>query len=210
LVSKSQPGRARGRPSAGIRDAILRATYDLIAERGLASLTTKEIADRAGASEASIYYHFADKTALVEGVILGAVLVPLKEFAAVFPKDAEGKSISEALTSYGQKLNAFWERVLPILSAVQADLELRAEFASRITELGYGPHRGVRVVASYLADEQRRGRVRPDLDTRQAAMSFAGACFLSAYQRHMFGQAARRKLPRLDETLKTLVRLIEA
>lgn len=208
-MSNSHPRPARGRPSAGIRDAILKATYDLIAERGLANLTTKEIADRAGASEASIYYHFADKTALVEGVILGAVLTPLKEFAAVFPKDAEGKSISQALTSYGQKLNAFWERVLPILSAVQADLELRAELASRITDLGYGPHRGVRVVASYLEDEQRQGRVRPDLDTRQAAMSFAGACFLSAYQRHMFGQAARRKLPPLEATLKTLARLIE-
>jgi AcrR family transcriptional regulator len=209
LVNKSQPGRARGRPSAGIRDAILKATYEIIVERGLTNLTTKEIADRAGASEASIYYHFADKTALVEGVILEAVLAPLKEFAAVFPKDAEGKSISEALTSYGRKLNAFWERVLPILSAVQADLELRAELASRLTDLGYGPHRGVRVLARYLANEQRQGRVRPDLDTRQAAMSFAGACFLSAYQRHMFGQAARRKLPPLEATLTTLVRLIE-
>jgi hypothetical protein len=51
--------------------------------------------------------------------------------------------------------------------------------------------------------------VRPEVDPRQAAMSFAGACFLSAYQRHMFGAAARRKLPPLDGAVSTLVKLIE-
>ena len=198
----------RGRPSLGVRDAILKATYRLIVERGLTGLTTKEIAEMARASEASIYYHFADKKALVEGVVLDAVLEPLKKFAEIFPKEAEGKTVADALTAYGRKLDAFWGRVLPILAAVQADAELRDGFASRLTDLGYGPHRGVRVVADYLAEQQKLGRVRKEVDPRQAAMTFAGACFLSAFQRHMFGQ--RRKLPPLDSALASLVKLIEA
>jgi len=206
-VSQSHSRRPRGRPSVGIREAILDATYRLVLERGLTGLTTKEIAAAADASEASIYYHFADKTALIEGVILDAVLEPLRAFAAIFPAETEGRSLRHALTSYARKLTAFWERVLPLLAAVQADAELRDEFASRITELGYGPHRGVRAVADYLTEQQRLGHVRKDVDARQAALSFAGACFLSAYQRHMFGP--RRKLPPLDRTLETLVRLIE-
>jgi AcrR family transcriptional regulator len=201
--------RRPGRPSAGVREAILDATLAAISESGLANLTTKEIADRAGASEASIYYHFADKAALVEGVIIDAVLQPLHEFAEIFPRDAEGKTVRDALVGYARMLSEFWQQVLPVLSAVQADVDLREEFAERISALGYGPHRAVRVVADYLAAQQKLGAVRLDVDPRQAAMSFAGACFLSAYQRHAFGTAAGRKLPKLDGTVSTLVTLIE-
>jgi hypothetical protein len=41
-------------------------------------------------------------------------------------------------------------------------------------------------------------------------MSFASACFLSAYQTHMLGAAARRKLPSLEAALAALADLIEA
>ena len=60
-----QPAKRRGRPSAGIREAIVAATLELIEEQGLGGLTTKEVAARAGASEASVYYHFKDKVGLV-------------------------------------------------------------------------------------------------------------------------------------------------
>jgi AcrR family transcriptional regulator len=209
MKEQETPGQ-RGRPSRGVRESILAATLALISDRGLATLTTKEIAERAGASEASIYYHFADKAALVEGVIFDAVLKPLEEFAAEFPREAEGKTVRNALTGYARTLNDFWERVLPVLSAVQADVDLREEFATRITDLGYGPHRGVRVLAQYLEAQQQLGRVRTDVDPRKVAMSFAGACFLSAYQRHMFGAGARKKLPKLENAISTLVSLIES
>jgi AcrR family transcriptional regulator len=203
-------GGSRGRPSQGVREAILAATLLIISERGLAHLTTKEIADCACASEASIYYHFADKAALIEAVIVDSVLRPLEEFAASFPAEAPRKSLRDALVGYGLTLNDFWERVLPVVTAVQSDMELREEFASHLTRLGYGPHRGVRVLADYLADQQTRGVVCADVKPREAAMSFAGACFLSAYQRHMFGAAARRKLPRLEDAIETLVSLLES
>jgi AcrR family transcriptional regulator len=208
-VAEPKTRRPRGRPSQGVRDAIIAATLALIADSGLSNLTTKEIAERAGASEASIYYHFADKAALVEGVIFEAVLKPLEELAAAFPAAAAGKPVRDALVDYGTTLNAFWERVLPIVSAVQSDIELREDFADRIAGLGYGPHRGVRVVSDYLAAQQETGVVRADVEPRGVALSFAGACFLSAYQRHMFGASARRKLPRLEDTIEMLVDLIE-
>ena len=113
--------RGRGRPSEGVREAILGSTLELIDEYGLARLTTKAIADHAGVSEASIYYHFADKPALVEAVVFDAVLGPLREFAASFPARAAGKPVRAALLDYGRALEAFWSKVLPVLSAVQAD-----------------------------------------------------------------------------------------
>lgn len=208
-MAEPETRRPRGRPSQGVRDAIIDATLAVIADSGLSNVTTKEIAERAGASEASIYYHFADKTALVEGVIFDAVLKPLEELAAAFPAEAHGKTLRDALVDYGTTLNAFWERVLPIVSAVQSDVELREEFADHVDGLGYGPHRGVRVVSDYLGAAQGAGIVRADIEPRAVALSFAGACFLSAYQRHMFGAAARRKLPPLEHAIETLVGLIE-
>jgi AcrR family transcriptional regulator len=205
-----QEKRRRGRPSEGVREAILETTLGLIAGDGIARLTTKEIAARAGASEASIYYHFADKHALLEGVVFEAVLQPLRDFAASFADRVAEKSVRDALLDYGGALERFWRRVLPVLSAVQADAELRDHFRDRIRELGFGPHRGVAVVGDYLREQQRAGAVRPDVDTRAAAMSLASACFLSAYQAHMLGPAARRKLPSLDAALTALADLIEA
>jgi AcrR family transcriptional regulator len=200
----------RGRPSEGVREAILQTTLELISGEGIARLTTREIAARAGASEASIYYHFADKNALLEGVVFEAVLKPLREFSASFAERTAGKPVREALLAYGEALERFWRRVLPVLSALQADVELREHFRTRIAELGFGPHRGVAVVSEYLRREQRAGTVRAEIDAGAAAMSFASTCFLSAYQSHMLGPAARRKLPSLEKALATLADLIVA
>jgi AcrR family transcriptional regulator len=199
----------RGRPPEGVRTRILEATLELIGGEGIARLTTKEIAARAGASEASIYYHFADKTALLEGVVVEAVLEPLRTFAASFGERVAGKPVREALLDYGRALERFWRRVLPVLSAIQSDVELRDGFRDRIGELGLGPHRGVRVLRDYLREQQRAGKVRPDVDVQGAALSFAGACFLSAYQGHMLGPAARRKLPALEAAIDALAALLE-
>jgi AcrR family transcriptional regulator len=207
-VASQAEKRPRGRPSEGVRDAILETTLELVTANGLGRLTTKEIAGRAGVAESSIYYHFADKKALVEGVILEAVLRPLREFATSFAEQVEGKTVRDALAAYGGALEAFWARVLPVVSAVQADVDLREHFRDRILELGYGPHRGVRLVADYLAERQRQGQVRPGIDVRGAALSFAGTCFLSAYELHMLGPSARGKLPRVEDAVSTLAQLL--
>ncbi len=55
----------RGRPSRGVREAILTAVRDLIREEGLAAVTTGAVAERAGAAEASIHYHFGGKEQLL-------------------------------------------------------------------------------------------------------------------------------------------------
>jgi AcrR family transcriptional regulator len=193
-----------------VREKILETTLELIRTEGIARLTTREIAARAGASEASIYYHFADKAALLEGVVFEAVLQPLREFAASFADRVAGKPVREALLDYGRALERFWRRVLPLLSAIQADVGLRDHFRARIGELGFGPHRGVRAVGDYLQEQQQAGAVRAEVDPRAAAMSFASACFLSAYQSHMLGPAGRRKLPSVEAALTTLADLIEA
>ncbi|MBP2436206.1 TetR/AcrR family transcriptional regulator [Microbacterium amylolyticum] len=51
-----------------LADALLDAADELLAERGAAALSLREVARRAGVSHNAPYHHFADRTALVNAV----------------------------------------------------------------------------------------------------------------------------------------------
>ena len=61
----------------GRRAQLVDAARQVFIARGLAGARTKEIAERAGVSEAMLYQHFATKTALFEAAVLG----PLEDWA---------------------------------------------------------------------------------------------------------------------------------
>jgi AcrR family transcriptional regulator len=210
VACEPPPERKRGRPPEGVREAIIEATLALIAERGVARLTTKEIAGQAGVSEASIYYHFADKPALIEAVILDGVLAPFQSFTSGFHGRALTVSVEDGLQEFTTALSAFWERILPLLSAVQSDVELRTSFQRRVNRLDLGPHRGVRLIGGFLAAQQAAGRVRRDVDPEESAMLICGACYLMGFQKHMLGAGAKRKLPSLRATVSQLAALLVA
>lgn len=50
------------------RDLILDALTELLSERAADEITTREIAGRAGVSQPTVYRHFPDRTALLEGL----------------------------------------------------------------------------------------------------------------------------------------------
>ena len=50
------------------RDLVLDAFVDLLAERRPDDITTREIAERAGVSQPTVYRHFPDRTALLRGI----------------------------------------------------------------------------------------------------------------------------------------------
>jgi AcrR family transcriptional regulator len=201
--------RRPGRPREGVREAIIATTLDLIADRGVARLTTKELARVGGFSEASIYYHFADKGALLEGAILDGVLAPFQEFAAGFVERAAARTTEDMLLEFMTALTAFWEQVLPLLSAVQSDIELRRRFRTRVSGLDLGPHRGVQLVSRLLAVQQEAGHIRRDVDPAPVAMLICATCYLTGYQRHMLGEKASSLLPSLASTVSSVVVLLQ-
>ena len=50
------------------RDLVLDAFVDLLADRRADEITTREIAERAGVSQPTVYRYFPDRTALLEGI----------------------------------------------------------------------------------------------------------------------------------------------
>ncbi len=53
-----------------LRQALIDAALHLLAVRGIESLTLREVARQAGVSHAAPYHHFADKSALVEALVV--------------------------------------------------------------------------------------------------------------------------------------------
>jgi AcrR family transcriptional regulator len=201
--------RKRGRPSGGARDAIVEATRQLLDEVGLARLTTKEVARRAGVSEASIFYHFGDKTALIAAA-LETSLESLREFAGGLQGRVGAGELEQTLREILRRWEGFFDRALPVVGVVQADSELRPDFRDYMRANDYGVHRGVDVVAEYLRAEQELGRVRPDIDPRAAATMLLGSALLRALQRALLGPRATARLPSPEQNVDALLGAIAA
>jgi AcrR family transcriptional regulator len=190
--------RRRGRPSSGGREAILTATLELLRQRGIAKLTTREVATRAGVSEASVYYHFTDRPGLLQAVFEHG-MQPLE---ALGRQQLSGPDRRRVLARAASALDRFFDQVLPVLMAAQSDPELRDALAAYMTERQLGPHRGVEALSAYLRAEQAAGRVEQGLDVEAASLMLIGSCFTRAVQRQMLGQT--RTLPSLDRVVTAL------
>ncbi len=204
-----EPKRKRGRPSEGAREAILEATLQLLGEEGLARLTTREVARRAGVSEASIFYHFGDRTGLVQAA-LEAGLEPLREFALGLADRAGSGDLQQTLGEAALRWERFFDQVLPLIGTAQADAEVGAGFRDYLRAHGYGAHIGVDLLGGYLESEQKLGRVRADVDARASASLLIGGSFLRALQRAMVGPQGTARLPSRERMVAALVGMLGA
>lgn len=183
-----------------MRQAILAAVPELIRERGLASVTTSAVAERARASEASIHYHFGGKEQLVEEAILGA-LGSLQSRAREV--GAAAQRPAESLHELAGALESFYDELIPLLVAVQSDPQLRRALGPKLARNDLGPHRAVALVARGVkAAKSDRPGEGDDADA--AALLLVGACFLRAWQRQMSTHRVRA-LPSLSRAVGVLL-----
>jgi AcrR family transcriptional regulator len=176
-----EPPKRRGRPPSGGREAILAAALELLRERGIARLTTREVASLAGVSEASIFYHYGDRAGLLTAVFEQGI-APLQAMGA---DGLSGSELSDLLRRFGPTLERSLDQTLPVMAAAQSDPELRDALGTYMTEQSLGPHRGVIGLGDFLAELQAEGRVRDDVDPYAVALMFVAACFIRAWQRQM-------------------------
>jgi AcrR family transcriptional regulator len=76
--------RRRRRSSEALRTDLLAAAADVFAERGYGGATTKEIADRAGTPQASIYRHYGSKAELFVAAVAQPFNEMINEYAESF------------------------------------------------------------------------------------------------------------------------------
>jgi len=168
-------GRRRGRPPSVGREEILRATHELLRERGMAKLTTREVAERAGVSEGSVFYHFEDRFGLLRAVFERS-LEPLHLESI----DQDAQDLRSTVTQMSEGIEAFLTASLDVMMAAQADASLRESLHAYMLESDYGPHRGIAAIGRYVAANQEAGLVRPDVNPTVVASMIVNDAFQRA------------------------------
>ncbi|WP_196814418.1 TetR/AcrR family transcriptional regulator [Nocardia sp. BMG111209] len=185
----ADPGkRARGRPRTGVREAVIAGAQEVLTRSGVARLSTKEVAARAGVAESSIFYHFGDRMGLLQAVIRHH-LQPLKDIVADSDRPGD-PDLREDVRTLLEAFEEFFHAALPVIAAIGADADLRAIYQQRSQDLDLGPHRAIEVVIARLSRH-----APPDADLRPFALLLVGAAHQRALQRQLSPPSTRADLP---------------
>lgn len=170
-----------GSSTRSTRDRMLDAAASVMRTHGLARATTKQIAREAGFSEAALYKHFDDKTALFVAVLSERVPSRFTELLDGLPGQVGGAPVGDVLAAVAEEAVAFYRETFPMGASLFSEPTLLAAHRASLQRLGTGPRTAVDALAGYLAAERDGGRVRADADPAAAARLLLGACQMAAF-----------------------------
>ena len=152
------------------RDAILRAAIDVFAERGFFSAQVADVARAAGVAAGTVYLYFKSKDDLLVSIFDRSMQDAI----------AEGRSMSGDVRDPGERLRRFASLHLGRLGrdrnlAVVFQVELRqsTKFMERFSSTLLRDYLGL--IRDAIADGQRAGMFRADINATVAAKMFFGA-----------------------------------
>jgi AcrR family transcriptional regulator len=167
------------------RQQILDATQRLIETAGVIRLTTKEIAREAQCAEGTLFKYFKSK----EDLCLAVVLENAPKFKDSIRRQQPGRrTVAKNLEEIARAAIVFSEKLIPLGVTLLADAELLARHRRNISRDGGGPREVFELVAGYVADEQRLGRISPNVEPTSVAALLFGPCFYWAFVRHALGK----------------------
>ena len=178
---EAKPGRPSRRPQ------IIAATEALLQTRGLASVTTRAIAERVGCSEGAIYVHFEGRLQLLLAVLeesLPDMLIPLRGLEQAIGKATPQQNLGKALRA----IYSFHERVIPMIASLFADPELLTSYRKLLIDRNKGPHGAIRRLQQYISAEQELNRVPGNVDPETAATVLMSSSFFQAFMVQFFAE----------------------
>jgi TetR/AcrR family fatty acid metabolism transcriptional regulator len=157
-------------PLPGKRDAILRASIDVFAERGFFHAQVADVARAAGVAAGTVYLYFRGKDDLLISIFERTVRERL----------TEGRASVEGVTDPAERLRQFARLHLGMLGrdrnlAIVFQVELRQsiKFMERFSSTLLRDY--LNLIRDAIADGQRTGTFRADISATASAKMFFGA-----------------------------------
>ncbi len=173
-------------PAIDQRKRLLVATEELLCSRGLACVTTRDIARAANVAEGALYHHFSDKARLILEVVLHGV-GEFREVLDSLPLQVGQNTVQKNLEHVLESAFHFHHRIASLVCSLFADRKLLGQVRSSMNERCIGPGRTASILAGYLRAEQRLGRVSAKALTQPAAELLLAASFNKALHDHFYG-----------------------
>lgn len=173
------------------KDRLIVATERLLCSRGLARVTTRDIAQEAKVAEGALYHHFDDKAELIMAVMLHSV----GDFRAIVESlslRVGRDTVRENLERVAISAYDFHYRIAPMICSLLADQELLARVRDIMTKRCIGPAKAASMLADYLRAEQRIGRIGAGADVETTAEVLLAATWSRASFARFFAVGARR------------------
>ncbi len=158
------------------RARLIEATRAVVRDVGYPRASTRAIAQAAGVAEGTIYRHFPHKTALFFAAVLEANAPVIDRIAALPGRAGEG-TVEGNLVEATVHLASLRDEIMPLELAIAADPELSAQRSEAMAAAGPSLPGPAEALAAYLAAEQRLGRIREDVEPREAAALLLGLLF---------------------------------
>jgi len=168
------------------KERLISATEQLLCSRGLACVTTRDIARAAKVAEGALYHHFGDKAELILEVVLHGV-GEFREVLDSLPLQVGQNTVQKNLERVLESAFHFHHRIASLMCSLFADQQLLARVRGTMNERCIGPGRTTSILAAYLRAEQRLGRVSQDALTEPAAELLLAASFNKALHDHFYG-----------------------
>lgn len=166
------------------RQKILDAAQRLLETDGLARLTTKELAAAAGFAEGTLFKHFRTK----EDIVLAVVMENAPRFReAVSQLGHTDKTVERNLEELALMCIRFAEKLIPLGASLLGDSALLARHRA-LLDPGRGPKETHELIADYIAEEEKAGRVDARIEPLSVALLLFGPCFHRVFIRQVVGK----------------------
>jgi AcrR family transcriptional regulator len=153
------------------KQKLLQSALELMSEKGYISATTREIAEKAGFREVTLFRHFGSKERLFEEILKEYSFLPkLKELIPFLDRYSYPDALLEVGLRYFETLKLRKHIIRIMLSEISLHPDkLRRVYDTFVTEM-------IRTLAGYLMRLQKKGILR-NFDVEAGARGFLGMIF---------------------------------
>jgi AcrR family transcriptional regulator len=165
-------GEIMGKSILHRKDSLIITAIEIIDERGILALSTREIAKRQGVSEATLFRHYKSKNEL---------LIAVLEYFMQFDEDIflttqkRGLAPKEAIVHFISLLSGYYENYPAITSIMQMIDVLRyePELEEKVKNIF---NKRIEIIKQLVEEAQAKGEICKDIDSQNIAIAISGFC----------------------------------